>query len=244
MLDEMRVLRAAARNYRAAATAAGQRWPEHSDTRGGPPPDLVYRLFDVDHVADQLTWLESQGWDSGPLFPHGGVLLPWPTDATAGASLNDLSGAVGTPFPWRRQMPLFRFSVVVFTFVLEGDHEGEIWRYEIGPDYWDTVRAAPSLAALLTQWTKGLEAGVVFHRQRDDWLVVGDRTGVPPAFKVLRERAPHLDPMAFPVTLTLEPLLRRRQRECGVDLDCIERGFDCQEELLAEVDAVRASLGV
>ena len=69
------------------------------------------------------------------------------TDATAGASLSDLAGSVGTPFPWRRQMPLFRFSVVVFTFVLEGDHEGEIWRYEIGPDHWDTVRAAPSLAA-------------------------------------------------------------------------------------------------
>src|SRR6266498_3295574 len=81
MLDEMPVLRAAVDAYRAAATAAGITWPERADSLGGQPPDLVYRLFDVDHIAEQLIWLHSQGWDSHPLLPEGGGLMPWPTDA-------------------------------------------------------------------------------------------------------------------------------------------------------------------
>src|SRR5687768_15700445 len=39
-----------------------------------------------------------------------------------------------------------------------------------------------------------------------------------------------------------QPLLRERQRECGVDMDRIERGFDCHEELLDAIAATRASL--
>lgn len=61
---------------------------------------------------------------------------------------------------------------------------------------------------------------------------------------MLRQQAPDLGPVAFPVDMSLEPLLRERQRECGVDLDCIDRGFACQEELQDAVDAVRASLGL
>jgi len=38
------------------------------------------------------------------------------------------------------------------------------------------------------------------------------------------------------------PLLRDRQRECGVDMECIERGADCQFELLDAIDAARAAL--
>ncbi|MGW3607034.1 hypothetical protein ACWD5O_30340, partial [Micromonospora sp. NPDC005161] len=60
----MRVLRDAAAEYRAAATAAGVEWPEHAEAPVAQPPDLVYRLFDVDHVAEQLTWFQSQGWHS------------------------------------------------------------------------------------------------------------------------------------------------------------------------------------
>jgi hypothetical protein len=41
-----------------------------------------------------------------------------------------------------------------------------------------------------------------------------------------------------------ESLMRARQRECEVDMDCIERGFDCYEELFATVQATRASLGI
>jgi hypothetical protein len=148
MLDDMRTLHEAAEAYRAAATATGLDWPEQADTQGAHPPDLVYRLFDVDHVPEQLSWLESQGWDSSPLFPNRGYLRPWPTDDTAGESLDLLSLSVGTPFHWRHQIPLFGFSGdVVYTFVLEGDREGEIWRYLISPDLWDPVCAAPSLAA-------------------------------------------------------------------------------------------------
>jgi hypothetical protein len=62
MLDDMPVLVAAARSYRAAAAAAGVAWPEQDGTHGGPPPTVAYRLFDVDHVPEQLTWLQSQGF--------------------------------------------------------------------------------------------------------------------------------------------------------------------------------------
>ncbi len=242
MLDEMRVLRDAAQGYRAAATAAGIAWLERADTQDAQPPDVVYRLFDVDHVPEQLIWLESQGWDSSRLFPNGGDLQPWPTDGTAGESLNMLSVSVGTPFHWRHQIPIFLFGVYLYTFVLEGDHEGEIWRYLISPDAWDPVRAAPSLAALFTQWTGGIAAGVVFYSEVSRCLLVGDPT-IRVTFDDLWQRAPDLDPFAFPYDLP-EPLLRERQRECGVDLDCIDRGFECWEELLDDTLAVRASLGV
>jgi len=186
--------------------------------------------------------LESQGWDSSQLFPDGGDLQPWPTDETAGESLNMLSVSVGTPFHWRHQIPIFRFSTMVYTFVLEGDHEGEIWRYLISPDAWDPLRAAPSLAALFTQWTRGIAAGVVYYSELHRCLIVGDPT-IPVTFDELWQRAPNLDPAAFPNDLP-EPLLRERQRECGVDLDCIDRGFECWQELLDDTLAVRTSLGV
>jgi hypothetical protein len=231
MLDDMRVLREAAYGYRDAAVAVGVTWPDHSDADTTSAPAFVQRLFDVDHVAEQPAWLESQGWGTGRLFPGGGMLLPWPTAADAGQALDLLSYSVGTPFPWRHQMPLFRFSALVFTVVLAGEHEGEIWRYEIAPDGWDPVRAAPSLAALFTRWTAGLAAGAVHYTPEDGWLRVGDLPGSP--------TSPGLDPFAFPVSVTLHPRLRERQAECGVNLDCVDAGFDCWEELLNEVDAVR-----
>src|SRR4051812_25211295 len=225
MLDDMRVLRDAADGYRAAAAAAGVPWPDGSGAAAGPAPGLVHRLFDVDHVAEQLTWLESQRWDSSQLFPAGGRLLPWPVAANAAATLDLLACSVGTPFPWRHQMPLFRFSTLLFTFVLTGDHEGEIWRYEITPDTWDPVRAAPSLAALFTQWSRGLAAGVVYTRPAGSRLYVGDPSRSLGQLDALRRNASDLDPLAFPVTLSLDPLLRERQLDCGVDLDCVDAGF-------------------
>lgn len=237
MLDEMRVLRDAVQQYRVAATAAGLTWPAQA-APGGPPPESVYRLFDVPRVAEQLSWLQSQSWDAR-LLPNGGYVLPWPQDG--GEALESLAFSIGTPFPWRRQMPLFHFDFLLYTFVLAGDHEGEIWRYEIAPDAWDVVRAAPSLAALFTEWTKGIAAGVVVYRDHTGWLQVGD--GVHRDIDMLLERMPHLDPLAFPVSMPEQPLLRDRQRECGVDMDCIERGFDCHETLLDEITATRAALG-
>ncbi|GAA4081493.1 hypothetical protein [Actinomadura miaoliensis] len=239
MLDDMRVLRDAVEKYRAAATAAGITWPERGESPGAEPPDLVYRLFDVDRVAEQLIWLQSQAWPE-PAFPEGGYLVPWPTDG--GEALENLSLSIGTPFPWRHQLTLFYFDVVFYTFVLAGDHEGEIWRYEISPDAWDAVRAADSLAALFTEWTKGMAAGVVRPTDisGDRWLLVG-RDGRD-TFEVLQEH--DLDPFAFPVAPLKETPLRARQRECGVDMTCIDRGFDCHEELLDAIDATRASLGM
>ncbi|PZV96495.1 hypothetical protein SAMN05443287_10613 [Micromonospora phaseoli] len=35
--------------------------------------------------------------------------------------------------------------------------------------------------------------------------------------------------------------MRARQRKLGVDMDCIDQGFDCYEELFAEVQTTRAS---
>jgi hypothetical protein len=239
MLDDMAVLRDAAEGYRAAATAAGIAWPDPVDPAGGPPPDLVYRLFDVDHIAEQLTWLHSQGWHSRRLLPEGAYLLPWPTDVDE--SFNSLHFSIGTPFPWRHQLPLLRYESIVYTFVLKGDHEGEIWRYENEPDAWASARAATSLAALFTEWTKGIDAGVVGYERQLRWLQVGKDTHDP--FNAILERTPGLDPFAFPVSaLSNEPLLRARQRECGVDMDCIDRGFECYEELLEAIDTTQASL--
>jgi hypothetical protein len=237
MLDDLAVLRAAAEAYRAAATAAGVVWPDHADPPVGRPPDLVHRLFDVDRVAEQLTWLQSRGWDSRRLFPNGGWLLPWPTGADARESLDNLSFSVGTPFPWRHQLPLFHFEIILYTFVLAGEHEGEIWRYEFSPDALDAVRAATSLAALFTEWTKGIAAGVVSYSDLHKWLVVDDN-GV--------SSSTDLDLFAFPVSvpLTHHPQLRARQRECGVDMDHIGRGAQRHEELLDAIAIARTSLGM
>jgi hypothetical protein len=245
MLDSLRVLRDAAEAYRAAATAAGLTWPRPAgpgrpDRGGGPAPDLVRRLFAVDQVAEQLTWLQAQGWDTGRLFPGGGWLLGWPADV--GRALNRLSFAIGTPFPWRQQMPLFRFELMTYTFVLAGDHEGEIWRYEASPDAWDSVRAATSLAALFNQWTAGITSGVITYQELNRFLLVG--ADAEDSFQLLLDRAAELDPFAFPVSVPYPWLshLRERQRECGVDMECIERGADCQIELLDAIAAVRYSL--
>ncbi|NUT94061.1 MAG: hypothetical protein HOY78_18770 [Saccharothrix sp.] len=236
----MPTLRDAVRDYRSAASGAGHtRPPPHAPAGGQSPPDLVYRLFDVDHVAEQVTWLHSLGWHSRPLLPNGGRLLPWPID---GEALNLLSLAVGVPFAWRHQLPLFHFDLIIYTIVLTGDHEGEIWRYEIAPDASNAVRAATSLAALFTTWTKGIEAGVVGFNHFNQWLSVWD--GARGDLGLLRDRAPHLDPLAFPVSVSPHPLLRDRQAACGIDLSCVDRGFECTEELLDEIEAIRASLGV
>ncbi|MGI5521701.1 hypothetical protein ACQEUX_12185 [Micromonospora sp. CA-259024] len=61
---------------------------------------------------------------------------------------------------------------------------------------------------------------------------------------VLRERVPDVDYLTFPVYVPDESLLRARQRECRVDMDCIEQGFDCYEELFDTVQATRRSLGI
>jgi hypothetical protein len=241
MLDDMRVLRDAVAGYRAATTGAGVAWPVEADPAGGRPADLT-RLFDVDHVAEQVTWLASGGLTPHVPLPQGGALLPWTTDP--GEWLDYLSFAIATPFPWRHQLPLFSFDHLVFTFVLAGDREGEIWRYEVDPDVWGVVRAAGSLAALFTTWTKGIAAGVVTYRELDRWLLVGG--DVPDPFALLRERTPDLDPFAFPVFAGIahEPLLRARQRECGVDMECVARGAECQERLLDAIAGTRASLGL
>jgi hypothetical protein len=247
MLDSLQVLRNAAEAYRAAATAASLAWPGQAapprpDRGGGPALDLVRRLFAVDQVPEQLTWLQAQGWDTERLFPDGGWLLPWPTDV--GEALDNLSFAIGTPFPWRQQMPLFDFEIIGYTFVLAGDHEGEIWRYEASPDTWDSVRAATSLAALFNQWTAGITSGVITYQEDNQCLLVGADEEDP--FQLLIDRADELelDPLAFPepVPPTWFPQLRERQRECGVDMECIERGADCQIELLDTIAAVRHSL--
>ncbi|MFE9773630.1 hypothetical protein ACFYOV_18570 [Streptomyces sp. NPDC005931] len=238
MLDDLPALHAAVQAYRTAASAAGLSWPAVGSASDGQPPQPVHLLFDVEHVAEQVTWLHSQGWHARRLLPNGGKLLPWPV---GGDALDMLSLSVGVPFPWRHQLPLFHFDVILYTFVLAGEHEGEIWRYEIAPDAWDAVRAATSLAALFSTWTKGIKCGVITYHDANGWLSVsnGTRSGL----DLLGEQAPHLDPLAFPVSVALHPLLRTRQAECGVDMNSVDRGFACMEELLDEIDAARVSLG-
>ncbi|MET7706940.1 hypothetical protein [Micromonospora sp. NPDC005413] len=229
MLDDMRVLRDAVREYRVAATAAGLDWPDQAESPAGQPPDVVYRIFGVDHIAEQLTWLQSQRWPARHLLPNVGWRMPWPEGRDA---LDYLGLSIGTPFPWRQQLPLFHFDAILYTFVLAGEHEGEIWRYEISPDAWDSVRAATSLATLFDQWTRGIAAGVVVYDADSKWLLVDDVGS-----------APGLDPLAFPVAPIEETLLRARQRECGVNMAIIEDGFEHTEELSDAIDAAKASIG-
>ncbi|WP_431878232.1 hypothetical protein [Micromonospora marina] len=228
MLDDMRVLREAVREYRVAATAAGLDWPDPGESPVGSPPDRVRRIFDVDHVADQLAWLQAQRWPDARLLPNGGWRMPWPDGADA---LDYLGLSVGTPFPWRQQLPLFHFDFLLYTFVLAGEHEGEIWRYPVGEDAWESVRAAPSLAVLFDQWTRGIAAGVVRYDEANKWLLVEDAEGVP-----------GLDPLAFPVTPVEETLLHARQRECGASPVVDDEGFEHQERLLDAIDAAKATL--
>lgn len=243
MLDDMSVLREAARKYQAAATAAGLTWPPAAAPSGASSaPDLVHRLFDVDHVAEQVTWLQAQGWDSRRLLPNGGWLLPWPTATDAGEALDNLSLSVGTPFHWRHQLPLFHFEFLIYTFVLAGEHEGEIWRYEIAPDAWDAVQAATSLSALFTEWTKGFTAGVVYYDDPNSCLIVGERDRGD--VEALMAHTSALDPLAFPVSMPDHPLLRQRQAECGVDMSCVDRGSEIMDELMEQADTIRAQLGV
>ena len=230
MLDDMRVLRDAVREYRVAAVVAGLDWPDQGESSAGRPPDRVCRIFGVDHVAEQLTWLQSQRWPERRLLPNAGWRMPWPE---GGEALDDLGLSIGTPFSWRQQLPLFHFDFLLYTFVLAGEHEGEIWRYVISEDAWESVRAATSLAVLFDQWTRGIAAGVVGYDHHNRWLLVDDV-----------KRAPGLDPLAFPVAPVEETLLRTRQRECGVDMAAVEDGFEHQEVLLEAIDAAKASLGL
>ncbi|KOX09198.1 hypothetical protein ACWD6L_11285 [Micromonospora profundi] len=228
MLDDMRVLRDAVHGYRVAATAAGLDWPEQPEQPAGRPPDQVHRIFDVDHVAEQLTWLHSQRWPDRQVLPNVGWRMPWPE---GGEALDYLGLSIGTPFPWRQQLPLFHFDFLLYTFVLAGEHEGEIWRYPVSEDSWESVRASTSLATLFDQWTRGIAAGVVVYDEGRKWLLVDDLA-----------KAQGLDPLAFPVSPVQETLLRARQRECGVDMAAVEDGFEHSEELFDAIDAAKASL--
>jgi hypothetical protein len=237
MLDDMRVLRRAVESYQAAATAAGVPWVDEEDRVDGLPVDALCRIFDVDHIAEQPIWLNTQGLPYGRVLPDGAFPLMW---NKADDLLGYLSFAVGIPFHWRHQLPLFFIDHLVFTFVLTGDNHGEIWRYQIDADDWNPVRAAPSLAALFTEWTKGFAADVYDRSPYDTCLHIGydgrDRVDV------LLER--DLDPFAFPVHISQYPhkdLLRARQLECGVDVDHADQP-ERQEELLDAIDAALASL--
>jgi hypothetical protein len=237
MLDDMPVLRAAVQAYRTAATVAGVHCSDQGGRSDGLPLDVLCQVFDVDHIAEQPRWLASQGWLYERVLPNGAYLLPW---VDPDELLGYLSFAVATPFHWRHQLPMFFIDHLVFTVVLGGDREGEVWRYQIDADDWNPVRAAVSLAALFTEWTKGFAAGGYDRSPYDSWLHIG--YGGRDPVDVLRERA--LDPFAFPVHLSSYPhgeLIRQRQRECGVDIDRADQ-FETHEELLDAIDAARASL--
>ncbi|MQY10913.1 hypothetical protein SRB5_10260 [Streptomyces sp. RB5] len=239
MLDDMQVLRDAVQDYRTAAISLGLPWPEPGDVPGEPVPDVVHRIFDVDHIAEQLSWLQAQGWEERAPLPHGGWLFSWPTEANVDEMFGYLSLSFGAPFPWRHQLPLFWFHKLVYTFVLAGDHEGEIWRYEIEPDTDGPVRAATSLAALFTQWTRAIRAGLM--RFDDPFIRVGEESwSLDALVRALQEAG--LDPVAFPLHLFGAPVVRARQIEAGVDMDTVDRGFDAWEELDDEIDRVRATL--
>jgi hypothetical protein len=239
-LDDMRVLRSAVADYRDAATAAGVPWLDEDDRIPGLPVDVLCRIFDVDRVAEQPIWLNTEALPYGRVLPGGAFPLAW---NNADDLFGYLSFAVGIPFHWRHQLPLFMYEHIVFTFVLAGDNEAEIWRYQIGADDWNPVRAAHSLSALFTEWTKGFAANVYFRSPYDSWLHIGDGDNVErDPVGVLQERG--LDPFAFPVDISQyshKDLLRARQLACGVDLDHANRP-ERQEELLDAIEAALTTL--
>ena len=231
MLDDMSTLRGAVDDYRAAAVAAGIAWVGDGDRAGDLSPDELCRVFGVGRIPEQALWLVTDGLPYGRILPDGAHPMRW---NDVDELLDSLSFAVGIPFPWRQQLPLFSFDHLVFTFVLAEAYEGEIWRYQIDADDWNPMRASPGLVALLTEWTKGFGAGVYQRSEYDDWLHADD--------DVLRSRG--LDPFAFPVHVSQYPddtAIRARQRECGVDVGVADDP-DRQADLLDEIDAVRASL--
>ncbi|MEV4621403.1 hypothetical protein AB0J74_22180 [Asanoa sp. NPDC049573] len=237
MLDDMGALRAAVEGYRAARTAAGLPTTDGDAPGGRLPVEALCRVFDVDRFAEQPLWLTTQPWLYDRVLPCGAHMLPW-TDGDE--LLSFLSFAVATPFPWRHQVPVFFIDHLVFTVVLAGERAGEVWRYQIDPDDWNPLRAAPSLAALFAEWTKGFAAGVFDRSPYDDWLHIGYDGGDP--VEILRKRG--LDPFAFPVYVSAyrhEDLVRARQRDCGVDIARAD-DFETHEGLNDEIDAARATL--
>ena len=239
MLDEIPVLRAAAERYRDAAAAAGQPWPEPAAIDPNPRLDLARKVFDVEHLPEQLVWFQNLGWHER-FFVNGVHLERWPTEAEAGTALDFLALAAGVPFHWRRQIPLFYSDEIAYMFVLDGDRAGEIWRYEVDVDNFGTaIRAASSLAALFGQWTKGLASGLFTY---SDGLGCFTTPGNGGAEEF--DAYPELDVLAFPVYIGQEPWLRERQRECGVDIAAAERDFEEYERAVEEVGAIRRSLGL
>lgn len=237
MLDEIPVLRAAIENYRAAAVAAGYPWPESSTPDPNPRLDLARKAFDVEHLPEQLLWIQDQGLHDR-YFVDGLYMMGWPTRDSVRTAFDFLVLAAGVPFHWRRQIPLFFYEQIVFTFVLDGEHTGEIWRYEIDVDNLGTsIRAATSLAALFDQWTKGLASGLFTYSADLQWFTTPGNGGAEEF-----EPYPELDALAFPLYIGHEPWLRERQRACGVDIAAAEREFDEYEQAMDEADAIFRSL--
>lgn len=240
MLDDMRALRASLERYRAAARTAGIELPAPEGGTAAPPTDLVLRMTDVEQIPEQLLLLHSIGWGSKRSFPNGVFLMDWPGSAQVMEYVDYTALAIGVPFPWRQQLPIFFTDHVVYTFVLADGHVGEIWHYEWDPDGTSPVRAAMSLAALLDQWTKGIEIGAVEKTEWNKWLQILVEGNDEATMEHLA--ALGLDPLAFPVWLGGCSRLREWQAACGVDLDEIDREFDAREELMEAADAVVAEL--
>ncbi|MFC3491218.1 hypothetical protein [Glycomyces rhizosphaerae] len=244
MLDDMRELRDSLERYRAAAQAAGIELPAPERKTPAPPTDLVLRMTDVEQIPEQLLWLYSIGWGAARLFPEGVFLMDWPGEAEIAEYVDYTALAIGVPFPWRQQLPIFFTDHVVLTFVLAEGHVGEIWHYEWEPDSTSPVRAAMSLAGLFDQWTKGIEIGVVVKTKWVEWLQViveGDEAMNDEA-TLERLAVLGLDPLAFPLWMGGCSRLREWQAACGVDPAEIDREFDAREEMVDAAIAVAAEL--
>ncbi|GAA0566431.1 hypothetical protein [Actinomadura livida] len=80
---------------------------------------------------------------------------------------------------------------------------------------------------------------MIVYADDDKCLHTGEDAGEP--FDMIVQRAPDLDPAAFPEPITDMSLLRTWQRECGVDMDRIDDP-EAYAELQDAVDATRRSL--
>lgn len=239
MLDDMRVLRESLERYRVAANAVGFDLPTPESRNPHPPLDLVRRMTELEDIPEQLTWLHTLGWSGQWWFPCGVHLMDWPGEAQISEYLDYSALAVGAPFPWWQQLPLFFTDYAVLTFVLADGHEGEIWHYE-WEDGNSTVRAAPSLAYLFDQWTKALEIGAVVNTGPGGWLQVDGEGNDEQLLEQLAAQG--LDPVAFAQWMAGCSRLREWQTASGVDLDEIDRGYEAREALLNEAGAFAAEL--
>ncbi|MFI7588777.1 hypothetical protein ACIB24_17040 [Spongisporangium articulatum] len=232
-MGDLQALQGAADGWRRIVEALGVDWPVPGSDDVVPAERLA-RYYDGPSVPAEVAWLHSYVRSGQLVLPEGTYLMDWPS--TAKEAFFGLELAWPAPFPWRAQIPVITNNVLVFTVVLAESHAGEVWRYEIGEEAFAAVRAATDLATLFETWVQvGRADGLMLNEVNRFVQLKADR------FQEQYVRGLGVDPFAYPTAPLDEEATRRRQRECGVDMDLVE-DVDAWVDLFDEVDATAERL--